>query len=163
MLRVVFLVASNFVEAPNGGRAGRNQQRPFSLRERCDCRGNNPRPAAKNLRAVALRTRGPLAKPILSGPDATLECVGSVPDHPGHSELQPTGADRTDRLLRPPRRRRAAIPTCRNTQKRTRHLRRVSLGRRLRIKLIRGASLCRNSHTLFKKHARSMCRISHGN
>jgi hypothetical protein len=41
---------------------------------------------------------------------------------------------------------------CRMTQKRTRHLRRVSLGRKLQTKLIRGASLYRNSHTLFEKH-----------
>jgi hypothetical protein len=58
---------SNFLEAPNGGRAGRNQLPAgrFSLRERCDCRGNNPPPAAKDSRAVALRTRENPAKTIV--------------------------------------------------------------------------------------------------
>ena len=65
---------SNFLEAPNGGRASRNQQLagPFSLRERCDCRGNNPPPAAKNLRAVALRTREDLEEPIVLGQNCNV-------------------------------------------------------------------------------------------
>jgi hypothetical protein len=85
MLRVV-LVVSNFLEAPNGGGAGRNQPPAgaFSLRERCDCRGNNPPPAAKDSRAVALRTREHLAKPIVLRPDCNAvvrsEGIGSLKD-----------------------------------------------------------------------------------
>jgi len=62
MLRVVFVV-SNFKEAPNGGRAGGNQQPAgaFTLRERCDCRDINPRATPNDSRAVALRTREQLA------------------------------------------------------------------------------------------------------
>jgi hypothetical protein len=62
---------SNFLEAPNGGGAGGNQQPagPSSLRERCDSRGTNPHPATKDSRAVALRTREYLAEPIVLDPN----------------------------------------------------------------------------------------------
>jgi hypothetical protein len=85
MLRVV-LVVSNFLEAPNGGGAGRNQPPAgaFSLRERCDCRGDNPHPATKDSRAVALRTREHLAKPIVLRPNCNAvvrsERIGSLED-----------------------------------------------------------------------------------
>ena len=54
-------------EAPNGGGAGRNPQPAgaLSLRERYDRRGNNPPLAAKDSRAVALRTRADPAKTIV--------------------------------------------------------------------------------------------------
>jgi hypothetical protein len=76
MLRVV-LIASNFLEAPNGGGAGGNQQPAgaFSLRERCDCRDINPHAAANDSRAVALRTREHLAKSMYQTQTATSLCA----------------------------------------------------------------------------------------
>jgi len=106
MLRVV-LVASNFLEAPNGGGAGRNQ-RPagaVSLRERCDYRDINPHAAPNDSRAVALRTREHLAEPIVSGPNCNIvvhsEAIGSAK----YTKLLQTGADQPDQPLRPPLRR----------------------------------------------------------
>jgi len=91
MLRVV-LVASNFLEAPSGG-----NQRPagaVSLRERCDCRDINPHAAPNDSRAVALRTREHLAKPIVSAPNCNIvvhsEGIGSGK----YTKLLQTGADR---------------------------------------------------------------------
>jgi len=69
MLRVV-LVALNFLEAPNG-----RNQRPagaVSLRERWYRRDINPHAAPNDSRAVALRTRKYLAKPIVAGPDCNI-------------------------------------------------------------------------------------------
>jgi hypothetical protein len=65
---------SNFLEAPNGGGAGGNQQpaSPSSLRERCDSRGNNKHAAAKDSRAVSLRSRELLAEPIVLGPTCNI-------------------------------------------------------------------------------------------
>src|SRR3954468_12076937 len=103
MLRVV-LVVSNFLEAPNGGGAGRNQPPTgaLSLRERCDCRGNNPHPAAKDSRSVALRTREDLAKPIVLRPNCNAvvrsEGIGSLED----TKLLTNGWDLPDQRLRPP-------------------------------------------------------------
>jgi len=103
MLRVV-LVVSNFLEAQNGGGAGRNRPPAgaFSLRERCDRRGNNPHPAAKDSRGVALRAREHLAKPIVLRPDCNAvvrsEGIGSLKD----TKLLQTGADLPDQRLRPP-------------------------------------------------------------
>ena len=120
MLRVV-LVVSNFLEAPNGGGAGSNRQPAgrFSLRERCDCRGNNPQPAAKDLRAVALRTRKHLAEAIVSFQHYNAVVRPEGTGSPEYTKLQPTGADLPDQSLRP--------------QKRTRHLRRASLGRNYKL------------------------------
>ena len=112
MLRVV-LVVSNFLEAPNGGGAGRNQPPAgaFSLRERCDCRGNNPHPAAKDSHPVALRTREHLAKPIVLRPDCNavvrLKGIGSLKD----TKLLRTDADLPDQPAQPLQRRRGAILT----------------------------------------------------
>ena len=94
MLRVV-LVVSNFLEAPNGGGAGSNRQPAgrFSLRERCDCRGNNPQPAAKDLRAVALRTRKQLAEPIVSFQHYNAVVRPEDTGSPEYTKLQPTGAN----------------------------------------------------------------------
>ena len=92
------LVASNFLEAPNGGRAGRNQQPAgsFSLRERCEGRGNNPPSAAKNSRSVALRTREHHAKPIVSGPNRNVVVRPQATGSPKYTKLQPTDADLPD-------------------------------------------------------------------
>jgi hypothetical protein len=87
MLRVV-LVASNFLEAPNGGGAGGNQQPAgaCSLRERCDCRGINPHAAPNDSRAVALRTREHPAEPIVLGQNCNVavrsERIGSPQVYP---------------------------------------------------------------------------------
>jgi len=82
MLRVG-LVASNFLEAPNGGGAGGNQQpaSSSSLRERCGGRGINLHAAPNDSRAVALRTREHLAELHQAQP-ATLWCARRVPDQP---------------------------------------------------------------------------------
>src|SRR4029078_1330666 len=75
MLRVG-LVASNFLEAPNGGGADGNQQpaSSSSLRERCGGRGINLHAAPNDSRAVALRTREHLAELHQAQP-ATLWCA----------------------------------------------------------------------------------------
>jgi hypothetical protein len=103
MLRVV-LVVSNFLEAPNGGGAGRNQQPagPFSLRERCDSRGNNQHPTAKDSRAVALRTRERLAEPIVLDPNCNVVVRSERIGSPNYTKLLQTGAALPDQPLRPP-------------------------------------------------------------
>jgi hypothetical protein len=92
MLRVV-LVVSNFLEAPNGGGAGGNQQPagPSSLRERCDSRGNNKHPAAKDSRVVSLRTREYLAEPIVSGTNCNVVVRPEATGSPKCTRLQPNG------------------------------------------------------------------------
>jgi len=110
MLRVVFVV-SNFQEAPNGGGAGGNQAPagPSSLRERCEGRGINPHPAAKDSRAVALRTRENLANRLYQTKTATLWCARRLPDHPSIRSCYKTGVDLPGQPLRPPRHRHEAI------------------------------------------------------
>src|SRR5438105_5968420 len=112
MLRVV-LAVSNFLEAPNGGGAGGNQQPagPSSLCERCDGRGNNPHAAAKDSRAVSLRTREYLAEPIASGTNRNVMVRPKATGSPKRTGLQPTAADLPGRPPRPPQRRCPTIPT----------------------------------------------------
>ena len=149
MLRVV-LVASNFLEAPNGG----NQRPParVSLRERCDCRDINPHAAPNDSRAVALRTREHLAEPIVSSPNCNIvvhsEGIGSAK----FTKPLQAGADQPDQPLRPPQRGCEAILTVEYRKEAPPFAAGASLGRRQQTKPIRGTSVYRNSHTLFKKH-----------
>jgi hypothetical protein len=102
MLRVG-LVASNFLEAPNGGGAGGNQQpaSSSSLRERCGGRGINLHAAPNDSRAVALRTREHLAELHQAQP-ATLWCAKGGTGSAKSTKLLQTGADLTYQQLRPP-------------------------------------------------------------
>jgi len=112
MLRVVFVV-SNFQEAPNGGGAGGNQAPagPSSLRERCDGRGINPHPTAKDSRAVALRTRENLAKSIVSNQNCNAVVRSEGPRIIRAYEAIQTGAGLPGQPLRPPQHHREALLT----------------------------------------------------
>jgi len=68
-----------------------------------------------------------------------------------YTKPQPTGADLPDRALLPPQRRCTTILTCRITQRGPAICGGCESREELQTKLIRGASLYRNSHTLFEK------------
>ncbi|KRQ92395.1 hypothetical protein CQ10_08375 [Bradyrhizobium valentinum] len=108
MLRVV-LVASNFLEAPNG-EAGGNQQPagPSSLRERCDGRDIHPQPSAKDSRGrVIADTRTP--RRIVFGPNCNIAVRSEGIGSPKYTTVLQTDADLPYQPVRPPQQRCEAV------------------------------------------------------
>src|SRR6266404_5237528 len=83
MLRVV-LAVSNFLEAPNGGGAGGNQQPagPSSLRERCDGRGTTHTPPQRIRAPCPCGHANTSQNRLHQAQTATLWCARRLADHP---------------------------------------------------------------------------------
>jgi hypothetical protein len=93
MLRVV-LVVSNFLEAPNGGGAGGNQQQasPSSLRERCNGTPSTSARPPNDSHVVAFRTREHRAEPIVLGPNRNVVVRSEGIGSPKYTKPLQTGA-----------------------------------------------------------------------